>query len=71
MVSWKLSWWFPGVGGKSLFTFTGSETKLRITTTLDEGDVETQILRLPLSYIILIIIAPLEENSIDSEIVLQ
>ena len=32
MVSWKLSWWFPGVGGKSLFTFTGSETKLRITT---------------------------------------
>ena len=32
MVSWKLSWWFEGVGGKNIFTFTGSEEKLRTTT---------------------------------------
>jgi|3_EtaG_2_1085321.scaffolds.fasta_scaffold01067_5 hypothetical protein len=32
MVSWKLSWWFEGVGGKDIFTFTGSENRLRKTT---------------------------------------
>ena len=32
MVSWKLSWWWKGVGGRDIFTFTGSEEKLRTTT---------------------------------------
>ena len=34
MVSWKLSWWFDEAAapGKDLFTFTGSEERLRMTT---------------------------------------
>jgi len=36
MVSWKLSWWFDAWGGpgKDVFTFTGSEQRLRILTAM-------------------------------------
>ena len=34
MVTWKLSWWFDGLPGKELFTFTGGEKHMRKVTAL-------------------------------------